>query len=1041
MKKRLLSIFTVLFSGLMLFAACGGGNSGDDDHIHSYDLNTWLHDDDYHWHPATCEHTDQKGGRAEHNFGDDNICDDCHYEKHVHEFDMTHWERDEQQHWRAATCGHTEVKGYLEDHTYDASGVCTKCEYAKNTHLHTFAEDWTANATQHWHAPTCVHDTERKDGEPANHVWDGEDGTCSVCGYDPSFSGGGSGGEDEEPISWPVSLTIHYNGNLAKTDLWLWTDSGSISAGGGRAFTKSDSYGGYLTVEVPEGETQVGFIVRTNVPNPGNNPGWDNVGKDGTDSDRSIPISSRFVKDGKLDVYLKTGDANNYIMNNGALEQMKLFTMADMTTTTRLVCKLSPTIQLTSSVVKVYSADGRRIAISKVQGQTVDLANAIDVSKPYIVTVEGYGSAPVIPSSYFSNREFISEFQYTGKLGVDIANGVPTFRLWAPTASEVKLNIYEAGSGGEAEVIKLTRGNKGVWIHTGTADMVGKYYTYTVTTSVGEQEAVDPYAVSTGVNGQRGMILDLNTTDPDGWTNDLFVPTTATDGKFNYTDANIWEVHVRDFSIAITDSDLPEAWRGKFLAFTKTGLTNENGIAVGLDHLKELGITHVHLNPAFDFSSVDESGNTGYNWGYDPQNYNVPEGSYSTNPNDGAVRVKEFKQMVQALHANGIGVIMDVVYNHTSGLNSNFTKIVPYYYYRYGNDGKATNGSGCGNETASERMMVRKFMIDSVTHWLTEYNVDGFRFDLMALHDTSTMRQIEQAVHKINPNAILYGEGWTGGGTPLTDQSSLQNIKQLNGVNPVNGIAMFDNTQRDALKGSTNGSDPGFATGAVASQASHVMFGVYGGSNTSYRNDWDASNPTQVINYASAHDNLTLWDKIVFANGKGNADNYARNRLTAAIVQTSLGTPFMLAGEEMLRSKPNATKPGGFDENSYNSGDEVNKLRWDKLSSTSEEYKMTQYYKGLIAFRKAHPVLRSTTTSVISNVSIQGTLITFQMSNGSDTLYIVYNAGTAATSVNLPTGNWGLYINGTTAGTTQIGSAVSGSQSIAKISCYVFVKQ
>ena len=330
------------------------------------------------------------------------------------------------------------------------------------------------------------------------------------------------------------------------------------------------------------------------------------------------------------------------------------------------------------------------------------------------------------------------------------------------------------------------------------------------------------------------MILDMANTNPEGYTDtSLFVPKNAVSGQANYTDANIWEIQVRDFSNNITQSK----YKGKYLAFTETGL-KENGIPVGLDYLKELGITHVHLMPSFDIASVDESRNDQFNWGYDPLNYNAPEGSYSTNASDGAVRVKEFKAMVQALHKAGIGVIMDVVYNHTSGLDSNFQKIVPYYYYRFKNNGSASNGSGCGNETASNRTMFGKFMIDSVTHWMKDYNVDGFRFDLMALHDYDTMKDLEKAVHAINPNAILYG------------------------------------------------------TGAKADMASKIMFGVLGGtyntalgvaSGTSY---WgSAGNPTQMVTYASAHDNYTLYDKLLIAYpGNNNKDGrLARNRLTVAI--------------------------------------------------------------------------------------------------------------------------------------------------------------
>ncbi|MDE7159030.1 MAG: type I pullulanase, partial [Clostridiales bacterium] len=336
--------------------------------------------------------------------------------------------------------------------------------------------------------------------------------------------------------------------------------------------------------------------------------------------------------------------------------------------------------------------------------------------------------------TYFSSAAFSNAYTYNGNdLGVTLAENSTQFKLWAPTAASVKLNLFEAGNGGVAyKTVDLTLGEKGVWSYTENLNLDGKYYTYTVKTSLGEQEAVDPYAKSAGLNGLRGMIIDLDTTDPDGWDGTPF----NNPNVENYTDAQIWEVHVRDFSNKIKSSK----YKGKYLAFTERGLT-ENNVPVGIDYLVELGITHVHLLPSYDYASVDEAKpNESFNWGYDPQNYNVPEGSYSTDPTDGAKRVTEYKQMVQALHNAGISVVMDVVYNHTYSLDSNLNKVVPYYYYRYGNDGTPSNGSGCGNETASERAMVRKYMVDSVSYWQNEYNLDGFRFDLMGVHDITTMQ-------------------------------------------------------------------------------------------------------------------------------------------------------------------------------------------------------------------------------------------------------------------------------------------------------------
>ncbi len=849
-------------------------------------------------------------------------------------------------------------------------------------------------------------------------------------------------------------LTIYYSraGGYEGCDIWLWY--GEVA---GRGYLMHEcTYGAKVVVNVPEDIRQVGFIIRTGCSDPGGDS-WGTATKDGTDSDRFVSLKER-----ETVIYTKSGDAKSYVSDDGGLtlKEIKNIDIADLQDLTHIKYVLSTAVSLTAEQISLTDGDGKEVALKSVTSNNangvIETAAPLDLTRSYLLTVEGFGDpAPVMPLTYFSSEEFAAEYNYDGELGVRIADGKTNFYLWAPTASDVKLNLFAEGDGGSAErTVPMTKGEKGVWTYSENADLSGKYYTYTVSTSAGVQEAVDPYAVSAGLNGDRGMILDLASTDPDGWTDEVFVP----ENFENYTDAEIWEVHVRDFSNKISQSK----YKGKFLAFTETGLT-ENGIPVGVDYLKELGITHVHLLPSFDFATVDESKGEGFNWGYDPENYNVPEGSYSTDPADGSVRVREFKQMVQALHAQGIGVIMDVVYNHTSGLDSNFNRIVPYYYYRFNGDGTASNGSGCGNETASDRYMFSRFMVDSVTYWQNEYNVDGFRFDLMGLHDVATMQKIETAVHEKNPNALLYGEGWTGGTStlPAGSQSVLANLKKLNGSvggdskNHTNGVAMFSDVIRDAIKGSVfDINDVGFATGAKAGASSAIRFGVNGGVNdavfgTKNSNGWESYNPTNVVNYASAHDNNTLYDRICHIYGEGEdtlADRLAYNRLAAAIVQTALGIPFMQAGEEMLRQKKNAD--GTYNENSYNASDEVNNLRWDLLTKTSDQYRMMQYYKGLIALRKAFPVLRSATTmgqgyNVCNLVKAEGAFLAFTMTlptDGSSQLLIVYNAEKTAKTVDLPEGSWALYANGTQAGAAAIESNLSGTQTVSPISCYVYSK-
>lgn len=837
-------------------------------------------------------------------------------------------------------------------------------------------------------------------------------------------------------------VTIYYNRpqGYEKCDIWFW-----YSGVDGRGYEWHPcAYGAKFVANVPESVTEVQFIIRTNCSDPGGS-GWGTATKDGTDSDRKVKIEGKTTE-----IYTKAGDGNNYISKDGGntLEIMKFLSMADMQDATHIKVTTSDGSAVKKEDVKITAADGTEVPVASVSGSTVTLSKALDLSVSYTLSLKEYGEVGVVPLTYFSSAAFESEYTYNGTLGVELKDSSTIFRLWAPTASEVKLNIFDNGSDGKAiKTQAMKKGDKGVWSFTADENLNGKYYTYTVTTSVGTQEAVDPYAVSAGLNGQRGMILDLDSTDPENWTN---TPFDNRDVE-NYTDAQIWEVHVRDFSNKISQSK----YKGKYLAFTETGL-KENGIPVGVDYLKELGVTHVHLLPSFDFASVDESKNEGFNWGYDPQNYNVPEGSYSTDPAHGEVRVKEYKQMVQALHNEGISVVMDVVYNHTYSADSNLNRIVPYYYYRYDATGMNSNGSGCGNETASERSMVRKYMVDSVKYWQSEYNLDGFRFDLMAVHDLKTMQEIEKAVHAVNPEAIIYGEGWTGGTVQLADdqKADLANLATLNkGTSgKTNGVAMFNDVLRDALKGSVfDIEDTGFATGAKASSLDKVLFGVtgcYNVPNFGKGNGWSADNPTQVINYASAHDNNTLWDRICHVYGEENSTldkRLAMNRLTAAVVQTSLGIPFMQAGEEMLRAKKNPD--GSYNENSYNASDEVNNIKWNLLSSDSEQYKMMQYYKGLIAFRKSCETLRLDNVGeprmheyVCELVERDGAYAAVTMTNldTNEKLLIVYNAEETEKSVTLPAGSWDLYIDGTRAGATAIQTGLSGAQTVKGISCHVY---
>ncbi len=553
------------------------------------------------------------------------------------------------------------------------------------------------------------------------------------------------------------------------------------------------------------------------------------------------------------------------------------------------------------------------------------------------------------PGAVFDTFEFNDRYTCPeGELGVSFAEDGCRFTVWAPTASDVELTLYYSGDLDETpERHGMSYTGRGVWDVTIPEDVRGRYYCYVVSTVAGTFETVDPYARSAGANGRRGMVIDLSSTDPEGWEKDTFI-----DNIDRYTDAVIWETHVTDFSCGTPAF----AHGGKFLAFTERGVRNGSGMSVGIDYLRDLGVTHVQLQPVADNGSVDELGSNVYNWGYDPLNYNSPEGIYSTDPRDGASRVREMKQMVMALHSAGIGVIMDVVYNHTYTKRSNFNKIVPGYYYRTTEAGEYTDGSGCGNETASERIMFRRFMLESVLYWQREYHIDGFRFDLMALHDLETISSIEQAVHRVNPKAIICGEGWTGGRSALraalrTSQENIEKFRPRPGI--AGTVAVFNDVMRDSLRGNNFYADGrGFVNGAAEGNAHGVVFGMRGAADSMGMFGYNTSGACQNINYVSCHDNLTLYDKLCAVMPGASEDRIAAmNRLAAAAVFTGQGIPFMLSGEEMLRSK-------GGNSNSYNAPAYINRIAWENLVPGSRVDDLRNFYRGLIALRRARPVFR-----------------------------------------------------------------------------------
>lgn len=642
----------------------------------------------------------------------------------------------------------------------------------------------------------------------------------------------------------------------------------------------------------------------------------------------------------------------------------------------------------------------------------------------------------MIPNNY-STEEFEREYTYTGNdLGAVWSKEKTTFKVWAPTAEEVRVNLYKEGTGDAAEwkrQLKMQREEQGVWAAEKKGNLSGIYYTYEVTVGGVTREACDPYARTTGVNGERAMVLDLRSTNPKGWEQDK-----SPHAGRGITDAVIYELHIRDVS---SDKSSGIRHTGKFLGLAEKGTKTPGGNPTGLDHIKKLGVTHLHLLPFYDYGSVDETRleEPQFNWGYDPVNYNVPEGSYATDPYHGEVRVRELKEMILAIHRSGISVVMDVVYNHVHDAEQFcFNKIVPGYFSRIDKDGNYSNGSGCGNDTASERSMVKKYIVDSVFYWAQEYHIDGFRFDLAGLLDTETINAIVKEVHGRYPDVIFYGEGWNMY-TGLTKEGYLMATQSNSRQTP--GFAYFNDTIRDLLKGHVfDTSEKGYVTGQSGREreVEKCFLGLP---------DWCAS-PAQTVNYVSCHDNFTLMDRIALAVPDASREERIKmNNLAAAIYMLAQGVPFLQAGEEMLRTKRGGD--GKFVENSYASPDEVNSLKWDTLDNP-EYAAVYDYYRGLIAFRKTHGAFHLASSeevhkNVIPLEGLEPNVTGFRVFGGekgeyAKELFVIFNPGRTETQISLPKGKWNVCINGEKAGTKVIEAVKQDTVSVAPISAMVLVK-
>lgn len=838
-----------------------------------------------------------------------------------------------------------------------------------------------------------------------------------------------------------VEVKLHYkrtDGNYENWCVWMW----DYAAEGWDHYFVEENGEMVATHEAEPGALAVGFIVKIQ--------DWsDRELIDGEQKDRFVNLQD--VISGTVHVYVEQGDAANfrveysddiirgtkvagadYDLDTNTINVQVSALLDNVSTDTFKISSGSKTVEVAEVKPGPSSSVEKENLVISSSSYTLSLAEELNVFGAYTLTYDGNEYNIKMPTTY-KTEEFVSSYTYDGEdLGATWTKDATTFKVWSPTASEVKLNLYESGTAGTddlLETVAMEQGEKGVWSVTVDGDLNGTYYTYSVTNAGVEKEACDPYARTTGVNGDRAMVIDLESTNPEGWENDK-----NPNADLTFNDAVIYELHVRDASIG-ENSGVSDANKGNFLGLIESGTKTSGGVSTVLDHMVDLGITHLHLLPIYDFSSVDEAAD-GHNWGYDPKNYNVPEGSYSSDPYNGEVRVSEMKQMVQGLHNNGISVVMDVVYNHVSSAeNFCFNQIVPNYFSRINDDGSYSGNSGCGNDTASEHVMVHKYIVDSVKYWADEYHIDGFRFDLVGLIDVDTINDIMKTVWEDHPDVVFYGEGWEmnsyNTGISMTTQKNSTKVP---------GFAFFNDTLRDAIKGSVFDELPGYVSGAEGQRLT-VLDAFYG-----LPGNW-CETPTQTINYSSCHDNHTLYDRLKVSRPDANEEDIVRmNNLAAAITITSEGIPFIHAGEELLRSKPN--EDGTYNHNSYNAGDEINSIKWETLEDEKVN-DVYEYYKGLLAFRKAHAALRMTSTEDVTNniteiKDLDKNVIGLTINGGvngeeSDGLVVIFNPSTESTTVPLPEGNWDIYINDEKAGTEVLASA-NGEVTVNPISAMVLVK-
>ncbi|EPC8417610.1 type I pullulanase [Bacillus wiedmannii] len=787
-----------------------------------------------------------------------------------------------------------------------------------------------------------------------------------------------------------TEVIIHYkeqSGNTKDWNLWLW---GENANGKSYEFTGEDEFGKYAKINIDGDYDRVGFIIRTNE--------WE---KDG--GDRWIEN----IKDGRAEVWILSGDEkvyNSKPSSDLSIQKATIDSFNEITVTTNVPFHIKER-KIEIEGIKIKNISPYDINSGNITNKVkIITEQKIDLKQTYKVKIENVADTYTEIGKVIRSEEFDHSFYYGGNdLGNIYTPQHTKFRVWAPTASEAKLVTYKKWNDKIGTEINMQQSEKGTWKAELTGNQKGLFYTYKVKIGDKWAEAVDPYARAASVNGDKGAVVDLEDTNPKKWK-------TNKKPKFkNPEDAIIYELHVRDLSIQ-PESGIKH--KGKYLGVTEKGTRGPKDVKTGLDHMKDLGVTHVQLLPIFDYASVNEENlnEPQYNWGYDPKNFNVPEGSYSTNPYEPTVRITELKQMIQTLHDNNLRVVMDVVYNHMyNAAESNFHKLVPGYYYRYNEDGTFANGTGVGNDTASERKMMRKFMVDSVTYWAKEYNLDGFRFDLMGIHDYETMNEIRKAVSQIDPSIILHGEGWDLN-TPLAAElkANQKNAEKMK------GIAHFNDNIRDGLKGSVfEEKENGFVNGKE-NMEDRIKKGITAGINYDI-NSSTYQDPEQVLTYVEAHDNHTLWDKLELTNPSDSEEvRKQMHKLSSSILLTSQGIPFLHAGQEFMR-----TKYG--DHNSYKSPDSINQMDWLRRAAFNNE---VDYMKGLIELRKKYTAFRMTSAEQIKKyitfIDVPKNVVAYSIKgNGNKNEYfmVAHNANREAADITLPSkGPWKVLVDGKQAG-------------------------